>query len=95
MQPNLKVPQAPYAINPTSRIPRNKIMDVSLDALMQQKIREAQYAQQQKAVAMRTPTVLFDPLLNVRVRDYYRQKYERTVLTEMAGRALGGAEDGA
>jgi hypothetical protein len=95
MQPNLKVPQAPYAISPTSRIPRNTIMDVSLDALMQQKIREAQYAQQQKAVAMRTPTVLFDPLLNVRVRDYYRQKYERTALTEMAGRALGGAEGGA
>lgn len=95
MQPNLKVPQAPYTISPTSRIPRNTIMDVSLDALMQQKIREAQYAQQQKAVAMRTPTVLFDPLLNVRVRDYYRQKYERTILTEMAGRALGGAEGGA
>ena len=95
MQPNLKIPQAPYVRSPLSIIPRTSIIDMSLDKLMEQKIREAQYNAQQQAVASRTPTVLTDPLLNLRVRDYYRQKYERSLITEVAGRVTGTLEGAA
>lgn len=95
MQPNLQVPQAPYIMYPSYKLPRNSILDVSLDALMEQKLREVQNANRQRAVDARTPKVLFDPLLNLRVRDYYREKYQRSVGTEVAGRVFGAAEGAA
>lgn len=95
MQPNLKQPRTPYTRYPVYNLRQPSIIDMSLDKLVEQKIREAQYAQQQQAVAMRTPTVLTDPLLNFRVRDYYRQKYDRTVQAEIAGRVAGAAEGAA
>ena len=91
MQPNLPQIKTPYTRYPTYNIKVPSIVDMSLNKLVEQKIREAQYAQQQQAVAMRTPTVLTDPLLNLRVRDYYRQKYDQTVMSEVLGRTYGAA----
>lgn len=95
MQPNLKQLKTPYVRYPIYNIRQPSIIDMSLDKLIEQKIREAQYTQQQQAVEMRTPTVLTDPLLNLRVRDYYRQKYDRTLGAEIAGRAAGAVEGAA
>lgn len=95
MQPNLNLPQAPYSMYPSYKLPRTSVIDMSLDALMEHKIREVRAANQQQAVASRTPTVLFDPLLNLRVRDYYREKYQRGLGSEVAGRAFGAVEGAA
>lgn len=37
------------------------------------------------------PTAITDPLLNLKVRDYYRRNYEQNVASELAGRASGTA----
>lgn len=95
MQPNLNLPQAPYVMYPSYKLPRTSVIDMSVNALMEHKIKEVQAANRQQAVASRTPTVLFDPLLNLRVRDYYRQKYQRSIGTEIAGRAFGAVEGAA
>lgn len=95
MQPNLNIPQAPYVMYPSYKLPRTSVIDMSLDALMEHKLREVQNANRQQAVDSRTPTVLFDPLLNLRVRDYYREKYQRSLGSEVAGRAFGAVEGAA
>ena len=95
MQPNFNIPQAPYVMYPSYRLPRTSVIDMSVNALMEHKIREVQNANRQQAVASRTPTVLFDPLLNLRVRDYYREKYQRSLGTEVAGRTFGAVEGAA
>lgn len=37
------------------------------------------------------PTAITDPLLNLKVRDYYRRNYEQNVASELAGRVSGTA----
>lgn len=37
------------------------------------------------------PTAITDPLLNLKVRDYYRRNYEQNIASELAGRASGTA----
>lgn len=93
MQPN--IPQGPYVRYPSYRLRTPSIIDISLDKLMEHRMQEAQYNAQQQAVASRTPTVLTDPLLNFRVRDYYRAKYERSLQAEVAGKMTGSLEGAA
>ena len=93
MQPN--IPQGPYVRYPSYKLRTPSIIDISLDKLMEHRMQEAQYNAQQQAVASRTPTVLTDPLLNFRVRDYYRAKYERSLQAEVAGKMTGSLEGAA
>ena len=83
----LNIP-TPYVIQPTSRIPKITALDVSLNKLIEHKMRQSQ----QNAIIKRTPTVLTDPLFNNRVRDYYRNKYEQSLGAEVAGRLMGAGE---
>lgn len=83
----LNIP-TPYVIQPINRIPKITALDVSLNKLIEHKMRQSQ----QDAIIKRTPTVLTDPLFNNRVRDYYRNKYEQSLGAEVTGRLMGAGE---
>lgn len=59
---------------------------------IQQQAKANRYINQQRAMESVTPGTLTDPLLNLKVRDYYSRITERNIFTEMQGRAFGAAE---
>lgn len=81
--------------NPIYRVQAPEPNQVIIDSIMehiQQQAKANRYINQQRAMESVTPSTLTDPLLNLKVRDYYSRITERNIFTEMQGRAFGAAE---
>lgn len=87
MNTNIYAPNPIYKIGAPNPV---RLIQSSVAQLIEDKVEAARIKNQ----AARTPTVVTDPLLNLKVRDYYRQKYERSLATEVSGRIFGAAEGG-